>query len=637
MALDQQLTSAMIFAAKTTASGLIALLIAFTFNLDQPQWALLTVFIVSQAQQSGLVLAKSFYRIIGTLIGAAIALVLVALFAQERVLFLGALAVWISLCTFGSQYARNFTAYGFVLSGYTAAIVGIPGALDGSNAFYTATARVSEISVGIIVAAAVNRIVLPSSIAAALWQSMAAARQALADYVAEVLGGGDAAKSTAPLVNRAIAIENQRASAIFEDRQIRGRSSALRRLNVALLRVVGAAQSVGEQLEYFRHTDQPIWARINDTLAGAISGLKLWQSGAIDDAGLHHKLRETDARRCGAELLFPAPSSDRVAPRWNAAISALRGLFAALSAYAETYEACTSGRAPVPGRIPFSRANDLMAALWTGLRAALAVIFVGCFWILSAWPHGSPAVILAAVATARVATMGHAVPLALAATMIFALATVPAFVIVEILLPLACGFPIFALIVGPMLFGCAFLMSRPNPKTMLIGYLSALLFASVSQFQNRMVYDPVGLLNTSIAAVFAVSVTLALWALVAPETPAAARLRFLRVTRQAIDRLTAPRRPIGFAESQTRIAEALDQLQSHLRPDQPDDLADLAAGSRLLAACHAVLEHWEPDGAEPFVAVADINVSDRYVAGLLECGRAQVFPEPSRQVIRDAA
>jgi uncharacterized membrane protein YccC len=29
----------MIFAAKTTASRLIALLVAFTFNLDQPQWA----------------------------------------------------------------------------------------------------------------------------------------------------------------------------------------------------------------------------------------------------------------------------------------------------------------------------------------------------------------------------------------------------------------------------------------------------------------------------------------------------------------------------------------------------------------------------------------------------------------------
>jgi uncharacterized membrane protein YccC len=79
----------MIFAAKTTASGLIALLVAFTFDLDQPQWALLTVFIVAQPQ-SGLVFAKSFYRIIGTLVGAAVALLFVALFAHERVLFLGA-------------------------------------------------------------------------------------------------------------------------------------------------------------------------------------------------------------------------------------------------------------------------------------------------------------------------------------------------------------------------------------------------------------------------------------------------------------------------------------------------------------------------------------------------------------------
>ena len=60
-------------------------------------------------------------------------------------LFLGVLALWIGVCTFGSQYARNFAAYSFVLSGYTAAIVGIPAALEANNAFYTATARVTEI------------------------------------------------------------------------------------------------------------------------------------------------------------------------------------------------------------------------------------------------------------------------------------------------------------------------------------------------------------------------------------------------------------------------------------------------------------------------------------------------------------
>jgi hypothetical protein len=125
--------SELIFAAKTTASALIALLVAFTFNFDQPQWALLIVFIVAQPQ-SGLVWAKSFYRIVGIFIGAGVALLFVALFAQERVPFLGALALWIGLCCVGFQYARNFTTYSFALSGYTAIIVGIPGALDAGNA-----------------------------------------------------------------------------------------------------------------------------------------------------------------------------------------------------------------------------------------------------------------------------------------------------------------------------------------------------------------------------------------------------------------------------------------------------------------------------------------------------------------------
>jgi uncharacterized membrane protein YccC len=625
----------MIFAAKTTASGLIVLLIAFTFDLDQPQWALLTVFIVSQAQLSGPVLAKSFYRIIGTLIGAAVALLFVALFAQERVLFLSVLALWIGVCTLGSQYARNFAAYAFVLSGYTAAIIGVPGALDANNAFYIATARVTEICLGIMVAAAVNRIVWPSSAVAALWQSMAAARQALSDHVTGLLGD-DAGKSTASLVSRAIAIENQRASAIFEDRELGSRSSSLRLLNIALLRVVGAAQSLGEQLGYFRRTDQPVGVGIDDTLGAAVLALKFWQSGAIDAAGLQQKLRQTDTRRCFAELLFPTPSSDSVAPQRAAAASGLRELLAALTAYAQAYEACIAGSAPVPGHIPFTPANDPLAALWTGLRAALAVAFVGWFWILSAWPHGSTAVILTAVATARLATMGHAVPLAVAATMIFAFATVPSFLIVEVLLPLASGFPMFALIVGPMLFGCAYLMSKPNPKTMLIGYLSALLFASVGQFQNRMVYDPVGLLNTSIAAIFAAGVTLVLWAVIAPETAEAARSRFLRVARQAVSRLVAPQQPIGLAEFETRIADGLDQLQSHLRADQPADIAALQAGMRLLGA-GGVLRRQEPGSAAPTGAFGNSSISDDYVGRLLKRGHAQLSANLDHLVQRDAA
>jgi uncharacterized membrane protein YccC len=407
-------------------------------------------------------------------------------------------------------------------------------------------------------------------------------------------------------------------------------------LNFALLRAVAAAQSLGDHLAYLRHPGRPVETSINDAVAGASQSLKLWQAGAINASGLRQKLREAEARGSLARLLFPVSSSDDIAPRRAAAVASLRELFAALTAYGEAYETCVSSKAPVPGRIPFSPANDPTAALWTGLRAALAVVLVGWFWILSAWPHGSTAVVLAAVATARLATMGHAVLLAVAASLIFSLATVPAFVIVDILLPLASGFPMFTLIVGPMLFCCAFLMSQPNPKKALVGFLSALLFASVGQFQNRMVYDPVGLLNTSIAAVFAVGVTLVLWAVIAPETAAAARRRFLRVAQRAVSRLTAPRHPIGVAEFETRIAEGLDQLQGHLRADQPADIAALQAGMRLLGAGQA-LRRQEPEGAAPTGAFGNSSISDDYVADLLKRGHAQPSAEPDVKVHRDAA
>jgi len=42
--------------------------ITFWAGLDDPRWAFLTVFIVSQTD-SGLVLAKNFYRILGTIGG----------------------------------------------------------------------------------------------------------------------------------------------------------------------------------------------------------------------------------------------------------------------------------------------------------------------------------------------------------------------------------------------------------------------------------------------------------------------------------------------------------------------------------------------------------------------------------------
>src|SRR6202795_4863263 len=79
------------FALKTYAAGMLALYLAFWLGLDDPRWALLTVYVVAQPD-SGMVLAKSFYRLLGTIAGLLVSIGLVFTVAQEGVLFLSAMA-----------------------------------------------------------------------------------------------------------------------------------------------------------------------------------------------------------------------------------------------------------------------------------------------------------------------------------------------------------------------------------------------------------------------------------------------------------------------------------------------------------------------------------------------------------------
>ena len=79
--LDHPAAVGLIFAVKTFAASLLALYIALWAALDDPRWAFLTVFVVSQPN-SGLVLAKGFYRMLGTIAGVLVAIALLFGVAQ---------------------------------------------------------------------------------------------------------------------------------------------------------------------------------------------------------------------------------------------------------------------------------------------------------------------------------------------------------------------------------------------------------------------------------------------------------------------------------------------------------------------------------------------------------------------------
>src|SRR3954471_13593466 len=97
----------LLFGVRLWTSVCLALFVAFWLELDNPFWAGTSAAIVCQPQL-GASLRKGWFRIIGTVIGATAIVVLTAFFPQDRIVFLGLLALWGGLCAFVATALRDF-------------------------------------------------------------------------------------------------------------------------------------------------------------------------------------------------------------------------------------------------------------------------------------------------------------------------------------------------------------------------------------------------------------------------------------------------------------------------------------------------------------------------------------------------
>src|SRR5882724_1207863 len=148
----------LLFAIRLWASVCLALFAALWLELDSPYWAGGTAAIVCQPQL-GASLRKGWFRMIGTIVGAAVIVLLTACFPQDRVGYLGSLTLFCCLCAFAATVLRNFASYAAALAGTTAAIIATAnlGATGGASpdVFLVAIRRASEICIGIACAGVV--------------------------------------------------------------------------------------------------------------------------------------------------------------------------------------------------------------------------------------------------------------------------------------------------------------------------------------------------------------------------------------------------------------------------------------------------------------------------------------------------
>jgi uncharacterized membrane protein YccC len=492
--LDHQTALGLTFAVKTFAASLLALYIAFWAGLDDPRWSFLTVFVVSQPD-SGLVLAKSFYRILGTIAGVLVTIALVFGLAQYGELFVAALAVWMCLCNFAARAVRNFASYGFQLAGYTVAIVGIPAALQPTGAYDLVVARCTEILLGIICAALVSRLILVRELSPKLVDLVRALTRR-ADSFATLLMHPNAdrecvAAERTELVKAYVDVQAMQHSAYFESADARVLAQPLRRLTQAALELCVTAEAAASH---------------------RVASLPYPEIRASLDIGISHT------------------NEPPIGP--GAAVSALvraadeRDLGLARARLRESMAAFDRGEELPHPNITCGLWSDPISAVLIGIRSALAVAITSTIWFATAWPTGPTAVVVAAVLCSLLASLEQPDKISIAAAATILITALPVFATQFYLMPLAVDFPSMAVALAPLMLTCGFILAQPQIGP--LGLLSAVYFAFASNIDNVMTYNAVSFLNSSLAILVGIAIAVVLFATFFPETPAFAVRRFRR-------------------------------------------------------------------------------------------------------------
>jgi uncharacterized membrane protein YccC len=533
--LDHQTVVGLTFAAKTFAASLLALYIAFWAGLDDPRWAFLTVFVVSQ-QDSGLVLAKSFYRTLGTIAGVLVSIALVFGLAQYGELFVAAIAVWICFCNFGARTVRNFASYGFQLAGYTAAVIGIPAALNPTGAYPLVLARFTEIMLGIICAALISRLILVRELSPKLIELVRAVARRTDSFATVLLDrGADRGRVTAErteLTKSYFDIQATQHSTYFESAEARVLDQPLRRLTQEAVELCAVAEAAAthrggllQPLERDRSRGNG-FTNTNESFTGhgPIASALVQAADERDVELARTRLREClGALDRGEELPHPAITG----ALWS----------------------------------------DPVSATLIGIRSALAVGITSAIWFATAWPTGPAAVVVAAVLCSLLASLEQPDKISIAAAATVLIATVPVYATQFYLMPFAVDFLSMAVALAPLMLTCGFIMAQPRIGA--LGLLSAAYFAFASNIDNVMTYDAAGFLNSLLAILVGIAVAVALFATFFPETPAYADRRFRRQLLVYLSDLTDAN-PYGPALRgyQHALFEQLGATLSRLR-DEP--------------------------------------------------------------------
>ena len=534
-----------VFAFKISLAAVLAMGISMRLELDQPRTAMITVFVVMQPQ-TGMVLAKSLYRAGATIAGTLASLLLVGLFAQERVLFLVGLALWIGLCTAGSAFYRDFKSYGFVLAGYTAAMIGLPASLQPEAFFPIAVTRLSEVALGILCAGIVSDVIFPRHLSDAIVGNVQNRYTDFITFVRASLSGAtgnrELERMQLRMVHNVITLESIRSAALLEDAEVRARDLGLRKLNSEFMAVSTTFHSFHQLLKRLTKSRTPA-GRALTTLYESLG--KTLVSGEVPQSAgdAHRAARRIAASRVllsrrvkEVQLSLSAADDPHAMLDFDTAVELLYRFLRELHAYTKTYAALpknAQGPKP-PDDIRFAVHTDPLVALLSGGRAFVAIVLTGAFWIASAWPYGISALMNAAIVSALFAAATDPPRAVRQMVTGFTCGFLAALLLKFLLMPSLDGLVLLCASMIPLLIAGAYLATRPQLAGIGTGFL--IFFSYITSPGNPMQFNPVDAVNDGIATIIGVAVAGVMFGTLIPATGPWLKRRVVRQLRHQVVR-----------------------------------------------------------------------------------------------------
>ena len=629
-----------IYIFKVLAAAFLTLWLAMRLELPQPRTAMITVFIVMQPQ-SGHVFAKSFYRLLGTLAGSAMMVTLIALFPQNTELFLPSLALWVGLCSAGAMRYRTFRAYGFVLAGYTAAMIGLPVLQHPDQAFMAAVWRLLEISLGILVSTLVSAAILPQSASAAMRHALYQRFGVYAGVMVEALRGhserAQLETRNVRFIAEAVGLESLRNVTAFEDPHMRRRSGRLMRMNSEFMAITTRFNALHRLLERLRaRGPAQIVVAIEPGVQTLVALLEPYVNRYLTDPDALRLTLElaaykdglqTQVRSLRAAYLETSPSEADLLD-FHTTYELLYRLIDELYSYAQTHASLAAhNHERERWDEPYVAQTSWLVSLAAGVRGAAVLLLLGSYWLLSDWPSGAMMTLVATVTAGLSAASPNPRRMAFQMACVTLLGAFIGFFETFFVFPWIDGFTLLCLVLAPVFALGAFLTSRPAYAGYGVGLL---VFFSIGSVPNNLtVYDPYSFINDYLGMVIGMLVCAAAGAIILPPNSRWLWSRLQQALReQVLFAIGGRLRGLGSAfESRTR--DLLHQAYG-LAAGKPQVQAELMDWMFVVSEVgHAIIELRKEQANAPVHPAYAESQAWRQAIRVMGRALARLFLQPS--------